>query len=752
MTAKKAKQLLASAGDEDFIQHMLRRRGEIAAALRQSASRAQANQALADIFQAGDATQLGLLKALAKQQEVDAADVLLAMHELAPQKEVRKEARRALIQLAGSKIYPSWAPGSEQPTAIASSYPPRFWKGMVTLTRERGQAQVTLCWEYGFEYSEARLMSFLCDFWQDGVKYFMNETGAKRAIERRYQEQIARFQHDETDAVRVLACTLAEAKRVLLEALDVNTWRKTTPHKDYRHYLPTVQQLILNAPQVDEDGGRTFINADLEPDEVAGNFSGAWSLGDYGLCFDLLTDDSPLREGLERDEWIARRRAWADEAHPLHYESRVLLERAQTQGALWLPGAFLSDRAATRREVDLCWSLELAETPLSGTLPEMPLGTVVLRETGRHWFWTAFTLVKQADAWRIQRIADEGANAQGLPLVDLEKHLHEQTEAIQTIMDTHDPRSPEARHSLEEVIRRTQFALYFLDALLIKNPLDFHLYEEAAGYAISVGLRERSMVYLQKWAAHFPQHPHYVQILQQLGAIETLLASDYGTIGFEQRAQHFFELAERTLQEAISARPEPMSYLLLGELHIAQMDFDTAINYFQEGLAANPSPAEEAQIKYDMAGIHMHRAQPEAALNLYTQVEALTPGAKNLHFHMGFAYRRLNDASKAEEYLRRAAEEEPENAGAFVELCALYVDQRQLAAAIQVAEQGLRLHPDSADLHTLLASIYHEQGDRPRAEAELKEAERIDPTHQAARAVRSVFNEAPQRRGSKIDA
>ncbi len=40
-------------------------------------------------------------------------------------------------------------------------------------------------------------------------------------------------------------------------------------------------------------------------------------MGDFGLCFDLLTSDSPLKEGLSRDEWVELRRKWADEADPV---------------------------------------------------------------------------------------------------------------------------------------------------------------------------------------------------------------------------------------------------------------------------------------------------------------------------------------------------------------------------------------------------------------------------------------------------
>ncbi len=745
MAAKKAKQSQAPVGDEVFIQHILEQRREIAAALRQSTSRGQASQALAEIFQATADTQLGLIKALGKQQDVDAADVLLAMHELAPQKEVRKEARRGLIQMAGSKIYPSWAPGSEQPTAISSNYPPRFWKGVATLSRESGQVRVSLCWEYGFEYSEARMMSFLLDFSQDGVKDFYMKVGTRRHIDELYQEQISIFANDKENSVQSVDCTLAEAKRLLLEALDVNTWRKTAPHKDYRHYLPSIQQMILNALEADTDRGLTFVNPGLEADEVVGDFLGAWTFGDYGLCYDLLDGASPLREGLERDEWVARRRAWSDEAHPQRYEPTVIREREQAESAIWLPGSFLSDRGSTRREIDACWSLELTDTPLSGTLPEMPLGTAELRETGRYWFWTSYTLVSEEGVWRIQRFSDEGANAQGLPLASLEQRFKEQSDAIQDILDNKDPRGPDGQKILEELLWRTNYALYYLDALLVKNPLDPDLYQDAAGRAISIGLRERVVVYLQKWAEHYPHDAKNTIILQQLGAIEATLAADYAAMGLERRARRFLELAEQAVLDALNIRPEAMSYMLLGEMKITRGELDAALNYLQQALAANPSREEEAQIENDLAGINMERNQPDEALRHYRRVEELAPGIKSLWFNMGLVYRVLNNSNEAEKYLKRSIEEEPEYGEAFVELAALYASMHDYARAIEVTEQGIPLHPNSAHLHALLASIYLEQGDGRRAEAELKEAERIDADHQFVRMVRRRFNEAQRR-------
>src|SRR5579885_705848 len=98
MTAKKDTHAQLPEGDETHIQEVLARRQAIAEELHNCTTRAQAEALLKDVFSADEATQMALLKQLVRARDADAADLLLAMHELAPEKAVRKEARRALIQ------------------------------------------------------------------------------------------------------------------------------------------------------------------------------------------------------------------------------------------------------------------------------------------------------------------------------------------------------------------------------------------------------------------------------------------------------------------------------------------------------------------------------------------------------------------------------------------------------------------------------------------------------------------------------
>ncbi len=740
MTAKKQGDSSVPHGDNAQLEHLLEQRHEIAEELHNSTSRAQAETALAELTSIDEADQMALLKALAKQQDPDAADVLLAINELTPNKAIRKEARRGLIQLAGAKIYPSWTPEPESGPAVAVTNPPRFWKGFVTETREEGELEIVLCWEQGFEYTEARLMAFMLDFWEEGVQNFTTEVGSKRHIDARLGNTKVRYSKSIGREIRIIDCTLAEGRRLIQEALSINTWREKRPSKEYRHNLPTVQQLVLNASDLDEDTGKTFINPDLDPDEIVGNFIGAWTLGDFGLCFDLLASDSPLSEGLSRDEWVDLRRKWADEAHPARYEPHFLRERERSQQSLWLPSSVLSDRIATQREIEIGWSLELTDTPLSGTLPEMPMGTAVYKETGRRWFWTSYTLVHEEDAWRIQRMKDEGANAQSLPIAELQQRLQTIDDRIREIMEAHQPTEPGVEQYYEEIIWRTIQALHYDDALLVKLPLDRTIYDDAYSRARGLQLSERAIVYLEGIIQHFPKDHDIGNILQHLGVSQAGLSGQYKQDNMDELSEHFFELALESLRKSIAVNNAALAHIILAELFMTNNREEEAVAELQLAQSLTSDRDEEAQIEADLASIAMGHQNYDEAIARFKRVAEINPNYNGVWLNIGLAYRRQEKYDEAETYYQRAVEAQPNDFVAYAELGTLYIVKKQLDKALEIVEQGLRYHPNSAHLHALLAAIYSENGDRRRAQSELAEAERINPDLEVVQAMREMLH------------
>ena len=91
--------------DDVFEQH-LEQYHQLARELRESNDIDQIASALASLINIAHADQMAYLKALGQQDSSDAADIAQAMYNIAPDKEVRKEARRTLLRLEAQNIYP----------------------------------------------------------------------------------------------------------------------------------------------------------------------------------------------------------------------------------------------------------------------------------------------------------------------------------------------------------------------------------------------------------------------------------------------------------------------------------------------------------------------------------------------------------------------------------------------------------------------------------------------------------------------
>jgi len=678
---------------------------------------------------------MALLKTLGKENNVDAADILVAINALSPHKEVRKEARRALLRLEAGKITARWTPPITSVSAIEVKvpYPPRFWKGWATQSREEGDIRLALCWEQGYDYSEARLFFFQLDFWENGIKEFFEETNSKRQIDQ-YLESV----RGDLKGISITDCDPATAKRLLEEALSISEWRHTRPSQHFRNSLPVLNKLLFQATDLGTDSGQTFINPELEPQEVAINFIGAWSMGDFGLAADLLTKNSIQREGLSRDEWIARRRAWSDESHPTRLELGFVHEREQSQSSIWLPS---SSSTSLRKEIELGWSLELNDTPLSGTLKEMPMGTAVNKDTGRHWFWTSYTLVREQNVWRIQSISDEGARAQGFSIAELQKRIKEMEDAIQAKVSQ---RNADRQALVEELSWRLTQLLHYYDALIALLPFDYQINEQAYARSTSAANPEHTQVYLERLVQRFPNNR--AEGLRRLGATLTSLAYKYEERPeLQARQQHLLTRAETTLQQAIDLDPSALSYTLLAELYLSQERNNEAEALLLKAREARPAGEEETMIEAALGNIAMRRERMQEAIPHYQRVAELDPDFPGIWFNLGFAQRLLGNFEQAETSYQRAVQAEPGDIRPYSELIAIAMNQGNKQKAHDIAEQGVKANPDSASLRALLASVLHEMGDLHGAEKQLAEAEAIDPNQEIVQSVRESLRTAKKK-------
>ncbi len=764
MAKKKNTPISVSQEKTAQAQHVFEHYHQITHNLHASKDQKQVETALTEINNLPESAQLALLKELSKEHQVDAADVLIALNELSPLKSVRKEARRSLIRLEGTKIYPRWKPPIDRTPPISaiqpSTNPPRFWKGLVD-TDATGEAQLLLFWEQGEDYKEVCILGFYLNLRHEGVKDSFTNIDSKRGTER-YIAQIAA----KTPTLEWKNCSLVEGRHLLRKALIVHARHGTTPPGNYRSNLPLINQLIMEVEGVALDEKSSILHG-LDPQRTVISFIEVWAREVYGTAYDLLSHDSPLREGLSRDEWIERRKAWAEEAEPSGLEPGYIIEHEHHKSILWLPESFNQGYSAIHKEVEAGWSLEMDDIPLSDPLPELPQTTAIYEETQRHWFWASYILVQENGDWRIQSMTDESIIAQNLSIEDLQKEQQELDDQMGAFVKKYARAKAlqlddeDAEIYLDEMSIRMKQAIYYTDALIKKLPFDQSHYEDAANRMVSLGHFERCIAYLTQMTRRFPEKRGLY--LRRKALVEQRISRAYSDQEDESQAEYYKELAQESLRESLAAENTFEAHISLAELLVGAKELDEAEDHLlqakdlvtiaeeaamrlgqgtmidEDGYEI-PFSEKQAQIEFHLGEIAAGREEYRKALSYYQRAIELEPDSGNAWFAAGEAHQALEHFEEAETNYKRAIELEPESIGYYYRFSQMHAKNDQPSKAIKVLEEGLIANPDSVVLRIYIALLYMEMDDYRQAEIFLNKAEHIDPESPLVRSFREVLN------------
>ncbi|HEX6551261.1 MAG TPA: tetratricopeptide repeat protein [Ktedonobacteraceae bacterium] len=531
--------------------------------------------------------------------------------------------------------------------------------------------------------------------------------------------------------------------------------------KIYPQWHPLVDQPLALVPQtltLDEDKN-TYVDEesdydeenedytdlrDLSPQDVVTTFVESWVNDDYDTAYDLLSNNSPLREGLSLDEWVERREEWANAANQGDLVPDFIHEREPQKSKLWLPPSV--DRSPDMKEFEAGWSIEMDPTPLSDTLPELPKAIAVYEETQRHWFWATFMLIQEQDAWRIQSMVDEGTAAQGLSVEELRKTIEELDRYLlefrqkYNLEDIERFSDADTEHYADEIYSRVFRAAGYTDALIKKMPLERELYEEASGRLIAFKLFERCLVYLEPLAWRFEEKR--ALYLRQLAEVQLIVSERYFDEGDDERAIRLQELAEEALKESLAIEDKPEPHISLAELYIEDDRFDEAEEHLLQAKALATEPSQVAHIELHLGEVAMGRELYEEALSHYQRVAELEPDHPDTWVDLAKAYEELNDPEAAEANYRHAIELQPDNEGLYYDLSKMFTKFNQPEKAIEAIEEGLSANPDSAVLCIFLATMYLDRGDYRQAEVFLDKAERLDPDAPYVQIFRSLLNMA----------
>ncbi len=747
----------AAQVDAAQVQSLLEQFHTITQVLRGGENQAQVEATLTTITDLPEATQLAFLKTLSKEHHQDAADLTLALNEFSPAKEVRKEARRSLIRLQEVNIYPQWQPPVKRTALIemfeeaqAAINPPRFWKGIVTKSRDVGEVSLVLLWEQGVDYREVRLMGFLLEFWSEGVKDFFTVVDSKRSIEK--------FINQMTTTTETTSCSLAKGRRLILAALEVDKKMGLKQNSDYRKNQAFINQLILEAPDIGEEtaeelaeeSASDLLKPELEPQDIVTSFIDAWVQQLYPLAYDYLASDSDLREGQSAPQWISRRQQWAEEAQPGGLIPGFCDVFEPQKPKIWLPNSVSHTNTDTRIEFEAAWSCDMDNDPATSTLPELPRATAFYKENKRYWFWASFTLVKEEVGWRIQSMHDEGTSAQSLSIKELNARIKAEDKLLKDITSKHAPTDPDALDYLIAVLKHTIKPIYYDDILITKLPFDDTLYVDAANRSLMLGELERSLVYLERMVEQFPQRKG--ELLRQIAAIQIRLSEAYYELDEDDEdldedndmdnvvesdpdeaeldlGEHFYELGRATLEEALRVDNNATGHILLADLLITNGDADDleeAEDHLLQAQSLTTTPADLAHIEYSFGEIDIDREQYEHALRHFQQVLEINPNYLNVWFHIGKIHQALGDEPASIAAFEQAIKLQPNISDNYTELVDIFIQSGRIDEARTVINQGLTVLPNSAHLYVLLSATYIGE-DLGRSEELLEKAESLDP-------------------------
>ncbi len=723
----------------------------------------------------------------------DAADIAAAVGELEPRRDVAREARRARIRLRSSGAAASItipgatitgqpprtqpAPDSPQPSAPrvtpleANRATATLAEAYATRTREQGEIALVLGWQEGRDPNFLRGYTFELSFWSEGVSGFAMLEPMRR--EEFLNETVESLRGEHMEVVRI---SWAQARRLVEAALEVNEWRATEPAADFKRHQAHITARLLADPVSDEqrtaiadeaerfarEGDRFLIGADLEPDEMLVHWLGAWSFGDFSLTYDLLDEDASPRRGISRQDYIERRRQWWKEAEPSGLRVTLVREQEQRASALWVPGSAGSVGKGANRDLEAFWSVILREVELGGGLDELPLATISSRETGRHWYWTGYSVTREpvAGIWVIKRLRDEGAASQALTIEELQKRIADAHKAVEEITSKAppEPGSDEASDALRAITGAFTASLHYSDALTARLPLDEMIYREAMNDARSLGNHERAAALIERMLGRFSDD---VRVRFELGIEQYLAADQFGRVGQMEARAAWLDRAVKTLMGVVEAEPTAEHLQGLGELLAQQGQFKQAEAKLREAIALEP---EKAILYSDLADSLMGQITGEtlddsagvsnserqviakealAALRDASKRDTSIPG---VFTRIGAIYDLLQQPDDAILALEEAVRRDPGDAEAHYALGSLHMARRQPDQAVSALETAVQLAPYAIPYRLNLAAAYGALDRMGEAKRELDAIDRLQPGLPQVAELRNVLARQGKRR------
>jgi len=190
------------------------------------------------------------------------------------------------------------------------------------------------------------------------------------------------------------------------------------------------------------------------------------------------------------------------------------------------------------------------------------------------------------------------------------------------------------------------------------------------------------------------------------------------------RSADAFETARTACGRAREMSPDSGEVdMALGDLHLAQTDYDEAMAHFQR---ARSDPAHEPSAYVGMARVHAAQGRHEQALPYFRRALELRPGSFAIHGWLGYEQYLAGDLPGAIASYQEALRLDAGDAGMWSSLGGLHLLAGHDDDAMHAFEQSIRIRPTGAVLSNY-GALKMQSGDYDEAATLFRRALELEP-------------------------
>jgi tetratricopeptide (TPR) repeat protein len=210
------------------------------------------------------------------------------------------------------------------------------------------------------------------------------------------------------------------------------------------------------------------------------------------------------------------------------------------------------------------------------------------------------------------------------------------------------------------------------------------------------------------------EDPHAVQVFRDIAELRLRTGQPAEALRAAERVR---ELAPK----------DPMSYIFLGNVRVAQGDLAKAAESYADALKIDPTNLRALE----NLGNYYALTNPEKALEYYERYLVISPRDPDINFQIAIVHHRRGHYSKALTYYKESIENEPAQIASHLALADLYEQQKSTASAIAAYTRASELQPGNPLVHSRLGSLYYRDRKWDEAWKAFKQAETSAPKDSA---------------------